>query len=68
MSNSELKGKVLNMIWANESGVSVYVYEGKYDRRIIEIHGIVNERESVLATATIEKHNRNHLAEAIEYL
>lgn len=68
MSDSELKGKVLNMIWANEAGVSVYVYEGRHDRRIIEIHGVVNERETVLATATIEKHNRNRLAEAVEYL
>jgi hypothetical protein len=64
----ELKGKVLNMIWANEAGVSIYVYEGKQDRRVIEIHGIVNEQETVLATATIEKHNRNRLAEAVEYL
>lgn len=68
MSDSKLKGKVLNMIWANESGVSIYVYEGKHNRRIIEIHGVVNERETVLATATIEKHNRNRLAEAVEYL
>lgn len=68
MSDSKLKGKVLNMIWANEAGVSVYVYEGQHDSRIIEIHGIVNERETVLATATIEKHNRNRLAEAIECL
>lgn len=62
------KRNLLNMIWANEAGVSVYIYEGKHDQRIIEIHGVVNERETVLATATIEKHSRNRLAESVEYL
>jgi hypothetical protein len=67
-SENTLRGKCLNMIWANEAGVSVCIYEGQQGRRIIEIHGIVDERETVLATATIEKHNRNRLAEAVEFL
>lgn len=67
MSN-ETNRRPLNMIWANEAGVSVYVYEGEHDRRVIEIHGLVNGYETVLATATIEKHNRNRIAEALEYL
>lgn len=58
-------GKVLNMVWANEAGVSVYIYEGEHDRRIIEIHGVVNDRETVIATATIERHNRDNFAESI---
>lgn len=66
--SSEANRKLLNMIWANEAGVSVYIYEGEHDRRVIEIQGVVNDHETVLATATIEKHNRNRLAEAIEYL
>lgn len=66
--SSETERDLLNMIWANEVGVSVYVYKGEHDRRVIEIHGVVNDHETVLATATIEKHNRNRLAEAIEYL
>jgi hypothetical protein len=53
------------MIWANESGVSIYIYEGEHDRRIIEIHGVVNDYETVLATATIEKHNRDNFAETV---
>lgn len=53
------------MIWANEAGVSVYVYEAEHDRRTIEIHGVVNDYETVLAAATIEKHNRDRLAEAV---
>jgi hypothetical protein len=58
--------KVINMIWANEAGVSVYVYEGEHERRVIEIHR-VNEGgyEEVAARATIEKHNRDHLSDAI---
>lgn len=57
--------KIVNMVWANEAGVSVYVYEGEHDRRIIEVHGLVNERETVIATATIEKHNRDNFAQSI---
>lgn len=57
--------KVLNMIWANEAGVSVYIYEGEHERRVIEIHGVVNDYETVLATATIEKHNRDRLADTV---
>lgn len=49
--------KCIDMIWANESGVSVYIYESQHGRREIEIHGVVNNYETVLATATIEKHN-----------
>lgn len=45
------------MIWANEAGVSVYIYEAEHGRREIEIHGVVNDYETVLARATIEKHN-----------
>lgn len=57
--------KRVNMIWANEAGVSVYIYEAEHERRTIEIHGVVNDYETVLATATIEKHNRDRLAEAV---
>lgn len=57
--------KVLNMIWANESGVSVYIFEDQYERRVLEIHGLVGGYEKVLATATIEKHNRDVLAETV---
>ena len=58
-------GKVLNMIRANEAGVSIYIYEDEHERRIIEIHGVVNDHETALATATIEKHNRDNFAETI---
>lgn len=56
--------KCLNMVWANESGVSVYILEGEHGRRVIEIHR-VNEGgyEEVAITATIEKHNRAIVAE-----
>lgn len=57
----------VNMIWANEAGVSVHIYKDEDDRRVIEIHGLVDGRETVLATATIEKHNRNRLAQAVEF-
>lgn len=67
MSDTEPVRKLFNMIWANESGVSVYIYEGEHDRRIIEIHGVVKDYETVLATATIEKHNRNRVAQALEF-
>lgn len=57
--------RVINMVWANEAGVSVYIYEGEHDRRVVEIHGVVNDYETVLATATVEKHNRDTFAGAV---
>ena len=60
-------GDVVNMIWANEAGVSVYVYEGEHDRRVIQIRGVVDGQEVVLASATVEKHNRNRVAQAFEF-
>lgn len=57
MGNTPSERKCLDMIWANEAGVSVYIYEAKHGRRAIEIHGVVNDYETILATATIEKHN-----------
>lgn len=62
------KRKCLNMIWANEAGVSVYIYEAEHERRTIEIHGVVNNYEVVLATATIEKHNRDRFAQSVACL
>jgi len=60
--------KALNMVWANEAGVSVYVYEGEHDRRVIEIHRINKDgHEEVAATATIEQHNRNRIAQMFEF-
>lgn len=59
--------KPVNVIWANEAGVSVYVYEDEHERRIIQIRGVVDGYEKVLATATIEKHNRNRIAQAFEF-
>ena len=56
--------KCLNMIWANEAGVSVYVFEGEHGRRVIEVHCLnADGHEEVAATATIEKHNPGELAE-----
>jgi hypothetical protein len=53
------------MIWANEAGVSVYIYEAERERRVVEVHGLVDGCETVLATATIEKHNRESFSDAI---
>lgn len=58
--------KLIDAVWANETNVSVYVFEAANDRRVIEIHG-VNEGgyEYVQFAATIEKHNRDNLARCI---
>lgn len=57
----------VGMVWANEAGVSVWVHEAEGDRRIIEIRGLINQRETSLASATIEKHNRESLASLITF-
>lgn len=55
-----------NMIWANEAGVSVYVRESEHGGCVMEIHRVnAGGYEEVAATATIERHNRKHLADAI---
>jgi hypothetical protein len=55
--------KVLDMIWAEEAGVSVYVFEGEKDSRVIEIHGINDGGyEEVLARATVADFRRKRLA------
>lgn len=60
-----MSGKVINAVWANEAGVSVYVFEGEHDRRVIEIHIIEGGYEYVQARATVERHNRDVLARDI---
>lgn len=62
------RANALSMIWAREAGVSVYIYQGEHDQRIIEIHGIVDQRETVLATATIERRLRDEFAQAVARL
>lgn len=57
------RAQALGMIWAREGGVSVYIYEAEHDQRVIEIHGVVDQRETVLATATIQKRHRDEFAE-----
>lgn len=58
--------KLLNMTWANQAGVSLYVFEEENEQRRIEIHGLnAGGYEYVIATATIEKHNRDGFAKAV---
>lgn len=59
------RAQAIGMIWAREAGVSVYIYEGEHSQRIIEIRGIVDQREAVLATATIQKRHRDEFAEIL---
>lgn len=55
-------GNVLNMVWAENAGVSVWIYKGRRDDwRVVEIR----KGEQILATATIANHNRDDLAESI---
>lgn len=53
---------VFNMVWAEEAGVAIYIYQAeRTDRRVIEIR----KGDQVLATVTVAKHNRDNLAESI---
>lgn len=53
---------ILNLVWAEEPGISVCVYQPeREDRRVIEIC----KGDLVLGRATIANHNRDNLAESI---
>lgn len=52
---------VVTMIWANEPNVSIYIFQGERDSRVIEIR----EGNKVIAKATVERFKRDELAEAL---
>jgi hypothetical protein len=56
---------VVGMVWAEEPGMNIFVFEGDNNRRVISIHGLVDGHDRVLAVATVANHNRDELAEAI---
>lgn len=59
--------QLLNMTWANEPGVAVYVFSAENprgetdERRVIQIR----KGDVILASATIELHNHDSLANSI---
>lgn len=60
------RGQLLDMIWANEAGISINVYDATNGRRVIEIvSGIGSRDECIMAKATIERHNRDPFASLI---
>lgn len=58
----------IGMVWTAEAGTSIWIYQDKEtDRRVIEIRGLQNSKETVLARAVIERRLRKELAGLVDW-
>lgn len=62
-----MSDKLIDMIWAEQGGISLWISEGEHDTRVLEIRdGHGSKDDKVLARATIADFRRKRVVKAFD--